>query len=461
MLTSKSKIILESIYCLHKMNEEGYYHNEIDDSLLLDLGIEDSKENTEDKDFKKADLSISNESVEYIKDNLFEKEKEDKSYADTVESSLINTSIKKEESGMEYAFMFMSQFKCEEKDCQTCKELEEISYTSESDKEVEKDVDKAKGSSYVTDSSTDRNDLIEEFIVAENNNNTKNNNNIVPTNTITSQGISNNINNSFCSSLMISNSSNKRERNLFLESFQYDFIDSQSNYAENYQNYVYKVLKSMTKFKTLDLSKEIEKRKTIIPESSKKHVLLLDLDETLIHSDFEYLENNSNDQSKAEKLNLSFLDSDINEKVNFNVYLRPGVRSFLETMAQHFQIGIFTASIKEYADSVLSVLDPSNKIFSFKLYRESCIKIGRAYVKDLRIFENKSFDNIILLDNNLYSFSNQLSNGILISSFYDEVSDSELNNITGYLTDYLAKCNDVKFVNDQVFRFKEIVESIS
>jgi Dullard-like phosphatase family protein len=239
-----------------------------------------------------------------------------------------------------------------------------------------------------------------------------------------------------------------------LEYFQYDFIETNQNISSNYDYYVSKSIKSIKGFKQLEslFLKEVLKR-TIDLETTKKKTLILDLDETLVHCEFNSV------RSKIPSKIVSFYDEDIDEHVQVSVILRPGVLDFLREAKKYFQIGLFTASVKSYADSVLSVLDPANDLFDFRLYRESCIKVGRAYVKDLRIL-NKEMKDLILVDNSLYSFANQLSNGILISSFYDEPADNELENILSYLVDYLSICEDIRFVNDQVFNFQSMYELI-
>lgn len=58
--------------------------------------------------------------------------------------------------------------------------------------------------------------------------------------------------------------------------------------------------------------------------------------------------------------------------------------SFLQNVSKYFDVGIFTASVKEYADAVISFLDPENKLIKFRLYRNNCINFNNSfYVKDL------------------------------------------------------------------------------
>lgn len=249
-----------------------------------------------------------------------------------------------------------------------------------------------------------------------------------------------------------------QEEIICFENVSFDFVDSFRNIANNYDNYVKCSIKSTLAFKDLDFEREIARRSVELPPTRKKHTLIIDLDETLIHANFETEFNPSS--VSCESVTTSFYDLDIASDVKVNVFKRPGVIQFLEKMSEDFQLVLFTASVKDYADAVISVIDPENKLFDLRLYRESCIKIGRAYIKDLRIFKGRDMENIIILDNSLYSFANQLSNGILINSFYSDSKDSELANIGSYMTNYLAKANDVMFVNDQVFGFKSLYKEL-
>lgn len=58
---------------------------------------------------------------------------------------------------------------------------------------------------------------------------------------------------------------------------------------------------------------------------------------------------------------------------------------------------------------------------------------GGMYIKDLRIFADRSLDQIVLIDNASYSFSWQIDNGIPIIPFYDNKADRELQSLEKYL----------------------------
>ena len=232
-----------------------------------------------------------------------------------------------------------------------------------------------------------------------------------------------------------------------------NFIDSSLNVQGNYSEYVSEVLKSIVSLRYIDFSKILEEKKNFLDQSSKhKKTLILDLDETLIHSD---LENRLDTHDHI----LTFLYN--NELVHIPLNVRPGLFEFLQEVSQHFEIIIFTASKKEYADVILDFLDPDNKTFAKRLYRDSCINVeNKIYIKDLRIL-NRKIEEMIIVDNSLYAFSNQLSNGILINSFYDDRTDVELSNLLSYLQQYILNSPDVRQVNENVFSFKTILEDIS
>lgn len=54
-------------------------------------------------------------------------------------------------------------------------------------------------------------------------------------------------------------------------------------------------------------------------------------------------------------------------------------------------------------------------------------------MKDLRVIRNRLVQDIILVDNAVYSFGFQLSNGIPILPFYNDPSDTELLQLVHYL----------------------------
>ena len=74
-------------------------------------------------------------------------------------------------------------------------------------------------------------------------------------------------------------------------------------------------------------------------------------------------------------------------------------------MSKYFQVVVFTASHKAYADVVLDYLDPDRDLIDRRLYRDSCVKTEEGvYIKDLRIVRNRKMKDIVIIDNAVYSF---------------------------------------------------------
>lgn len=77
------------------------------------------------------------------------------------------------------------------------------------------------------------------------------------------------------------------------------------------------------------------------------------------------------------------------------------------------------------------------------------------YVKDLRIFKNVPLSNILLVDNAVYSFGEQLDNGIPIKSFMEDTNDKEFLHLMRYL-EQVHEIDDFRKANQAAFKLCEI-----
>ena len=112
---------------------------------------------------------------------------------------------------------------------------------------------------------------------------------------------------------------------------------------------------------------------------------------------------------------------------------------------------MFTASTPQYADSIIDYLDPSRELIQHRFYRNTCFKSESGeYIKDLRVFKNVDLKNILLVDNAVYSFGLQLSNGIPIASFKEDPEDREFIYLIPHL-DACAEYDDVREYNKHKF----------
>ncbi len=185
--------------------------------------------------------------------------------------------------------------------------------------------------------------------------------------------------------------------------------------------------------------KGVPKSRHLLPalaqEDSGKKCLVLDLDETLVHSSFKSVPN------------ADFVIPVEIDGQTHSVYVlkRPGVDTFLEKLCPHFETVVFTASLAKYADPVMDALDKT-RVVKHRLFRESCIHHRGNYVKDLSLL-GRDLKSVIIIDNAPASYMFHPSNAIPITSWFNDPSDTELLDLIPFLED-LRMVDDVTTVLD-------------
>ena len=166
-------------------------------------------------------------------------------------------------------------------------------------------------------------------------------------------------------------------------------------------------------------------------EFDNKKTLILDLDETLVHSSFTPFEKND-----------LILEVDF-EGVIYKIYVlvRPFATEFLNNVSKYFEVVIFTASIPKYASPLLNILDKEKNI-RHRLYREECTFINGLFIKDLKRL-NRPLKDLIIVDNSPLAYAFNTENGLPIKTWYDDQNDTELNKILPLLI-FLSKVKDVR-----------------
>lgn len=128
----------------------------------------------------------------------------------------------------------------------------------------------------------------------------------------------------------------------------------------------------------------------------------------------------------------------------------------LKEVNKYYEVGVFTASHEFYADEILNYIDPKGEYFQHRFYRNSCIKTqDNVYLKDLRIIKNVDLKDIILVDNAVYGFGQQLSNGVPITPFKEDKNDKEFNSLTRFLVD-IHNQPDLRVALRNAFSFENI-----
>ena len=206
--------------------------------------------------------------------------------------------------------------------------------------------------------------------------------------------------------------------------------------------------------------------------------LVLDLDETLVHCTVEPID-----------------DADLVFPVVFHgvtyqvhVRLRPHLFQFLEKIRGKYEVIVFTASQKVYANELLNLIDPGKfatkrppirnshvwvsnvkscvcvsnylttegKYIHHRMFRESCLAVEGNFLKDLTVL-GRDLAKSVLVDNSPHAFGYQVDNGIPIESWFDDPDDTELLKLERFLRT-LHPVDDVREVVRQKFQTYRLVE---
>jgi Dullard-like phosphatase family protein len=175
-----------------------------------------------------------------------------------------------------------------------------------------------------------------------------------------------------------------------------------------------------------------------------KKTLVLDLDETLIHS----LSRSPTGFSQGHMVEVKLGNNSF--ATLYNVLKRPHCDKFLETVSQWYNLVVFTASIQEYADPMIDWLEKDRKYFCQRFYRQHCkfynsnngnTSIDRSsvvgdsygYVKDLATVES-DLSKVLIIDNSAVSYLNHETNAISIEGWINDPSDTSLLSIIPLLS---------------------------
>ncbi|SAM01651.1 hypothetical protein [Absidia glauca] len=174
---------------------------------------------------------------------------------------------------------------------------------------------------------------------------------------------------------------------------------------------------------SLDSEQDLWLLGPIREEDKGRKCLVLDLDETLVHSSFKVT-------PQADFVVPVEIDGSFH---NVFVLKRPGVDAFMKRMGELYEIVIFTASLSNYANPVLDTFD-IHRTVQHRLFRESCFHYKGTYVKDLSQL-GRELGQVIILDNSPASYIFHTANAVPVSSWFNDLHDSELVDLIPFLED--------------------------
>lgn len=140
----------------------------------------------------------------------------------------------------------------------------------------------------------------------------------------------------------------------------------------------------------------------------QQKTLILDLDETLIHSMSKGGRMSTGHMVEV-RLNTALLGMGggpggaAQHPILYWVNKRPYCDEFLRRVCKWFNLVVFTASVQEYADPVIDWLESERKFFSARYYRQHCTYRQGAYIKDLSSVE-PDLSKVMILDNSPLSY---------------------------------------------------------
>lgn len=253
--------------------------------------------------------------------------------------------------------------------------------------------------------------------------------------------------------------------NKFNISMKENFIDHVHNIPDFYEDYVVenlKVIKRMQFFMNQASYDEVysRKRAEITKNFSfdySQPYLIFDLDETLIHSEAY--------KPEEEKNYDKIVEFEINEGYNtavekLGVYIRPYTEEFLSWASENFRLILFTAAEIQYANHILKAFN-LDRYFEIILDRSYTIEVKGFYVKDLTLFNSLDKLNCVIIDNNIFSFSATLDQGILISSYYNDREDVELKDLKTYFEEtIIPNIDNMVSTNSEYYMYQELMLKI-
>jgi RNA polymerase II subunit A small phosphatase-like protein len=174
----------------------------------------------------------------------------------------------------------------------------------------------------------------------------------------------------------------------------------------------------------------------------EKALLILDLDETLIHATTQRIRD------------------DVDFQVyGYFIYQRPGLADFLALCGAHFTLAVWSSASDDYVHAIVAQIFPPHLVPAFVWGRSRCTRFrlpeldeegflnldystGYEYAKRLQKVRRRGFTlkRTLIVDDTPAKVSQHYGNAIYIKPYLGERNDQEL----AYLAPYLLSLKDVE-----------------
>jgi len=171
-------------------------------------------------------------------------------------------------------------------------------------------------------------------------------------------------------------------------------------------------------------------------------LLILDLDETLIHARNELLEHEPHFRVGP-----------------YGVYKRPYLDEFLSFCRENFDVAVWTSSSEDYAGEVVENIFGKEHTLSFVWARNRCTieylpeQQTHIWSKNIKKVKEKGYalENVIAIDDTPEKYKRSYGNLVTVQPFEGDVDDGELKLLVPYLRS-LRSSQNVRRVEKRFWR---------
>jgi RNA polymerase II subunit A small phosphatase-like protein len=166
--------------------------------------------------------------------------------------------------------------------------------------------------------------------------------------------------------------------------------------------------------------------------ASSRPLLILDLDETLIHG------------------SESRLHRDADFRVGpFHVYRRPHLEEFLTGVAEHCSLAIWSSASSGYVAAIAEQLAAHVPKWEFVWSRQHCVERldpelrDACFLKDLKKVKRLGYplDRVLIVDDSREKLARNYGNAIYVAPFTGEQEDQELLMLGTYIASLRQETN--------------------